>query len=81
MSILDIWDNYGHHFITLILNVRHGLPGYQPTDRFSDYLHPLNNPARAIEFSGDPVLTMQDWTSPMDSPVAAKTGTTDNFTG
>ncbi len=35
-----------------------------------------NNPARAIEFAGDDVLTMQDWDS---RPVAAKTGTTDNF--
>ncbi len=35
-----------------------------------------NNPARAIEFSGDPVLTMDDWDG---RPVAAKTGTTDNF--
>jgi membrane carboxypeptidase/penicillin-binding protein PbpC len=35
-----------------------------------------NNEARAIEFAGDPVLTMQDWDG---RPVAAKTGTTDNF--
>ena len=35
-----------------------------------------NNEARAIEFAGDNVLTMQDWDN---RQVAAKTGTTDNF--
>jgi membrane peptidoglycan carboxypeptidase len=75
-SILDIWDNYGQ-------NLYHYNPKHPPTSQvispqiaflMSSILS--NNPARAIEFSGDPVLTMQDWD---DRPVAAKTGTTDNF--
>src|SRR5260370_16606172 len=35
-----------------------------------------NKLGRASEFTGDNVVTMQDWD---DRPVAAKTGTTDNF--
>ncbi len=72
-GILDIWDNYGHH-----------LYHYNPkaTQVISQQIAFLissilsNNPARSIEFAGDNVLTMQDWD---DRPVAAKTGTTDNF--
>jgi membrane peptidoglycan carboxypeptidase len=75
-GILDIWDNYGHHLY-------HYDPKHPPASQvispqiaflMSSILS--NNPARAIEFSGDPVLTMQDWDG---RPVAAKTGTTDNF--
>ena len=75
-SILDIWDNYGH-------NLYHYDTKHPPASRvispqiaflMSSILS--NNPARAIEFAGDNVLTMQDWDG---RPVAAKTGTTDNF--
>src|SRR6266571_4683430 len=72
-SILDIWDNYGH-------NLYHYDP--KATQVISQQIAFLissilsNNQARAIEFGGDNVLTMQDWD---DRPVAAKTGTTDNF--
>src|SRR6266568_4078718 len=72
-SILDIWDNYGH-------NLYHYDP--KATQVISQQIAFLissilsNNQARAIEFAGDNVLTMQDWD---DRPVAAKTGTTDNF--
>src|SRR6266566_4541138 len=75
-GILDIWDNYGH-------NLYHYDPTHPPSARvISQQIAFLmssilsNNPARAIEFSGDPVLTMDDWDG---RPVAAKTGTTDNF--
>ncbi|MGZ3622745.1 MAG: transglycosylase domain-containing protein [Ktedonobacteraceae bacterium] len=72
-GILDIWDNYGNH-----------LYKYNPksTQVISQQIAFLissilsNNEARAIEFAGDNVLTMQDWDN---RPVAAKTGTTDNF--
>ncbi len=72
-GILDIWDNYGNH-----------LYHYNPkaTQVISQQIAFLissilsNNPARAIEFAGDNVLTMQDWDN---RQVAAKTGTTDNF--
>ncbi len=72
-SILDIWDNYGH-------NLYHYDP--KATQVISQQIAFLmssilsNNEARAIEFAGDNVLTMQDWDG---RPVAAKTGTTDNF--
>src|SRR6266566_2352341 len=72
-SVLDIWDNYGH-------NLYHYDP--KATQVISQQIAFLissilsNNQARAIEFAGDNVLTMQDWD---DRPVAAKTGTTDNF--
>ena len=75
-GILDIWDNYGHHLY-------HYDPTRPPSTRvispqiaflMSSILS--NNQARAIEFSGDPVLTMQDWDG---RDVAAKTGTSDNF--
>jgi membrane peptidoglycan carboxypeptidase len=75
-GILDIWDNYGHHMY-------HYDPTNPPATRvISQQIAFLmssilsDNPARAIEFAGDPVLTMQDWDN---RPVAAKTGTTDNF--
>jgi membrane peptidoglycan carboxypeptidase len=73
-SILDVWDNYGHHLYHY--NPPHGIPVISPQIAFLMSSILSDNPARAIEFSGDNVLTMQDWDS---RPVAAKTGTTDNF--
>lgn len=75
-GILDIWDNYGHHLYHY--DPMHP-PGVQVISKQIAFLISSilsDNPARAIEFSGDPVLTMQDWDS---RDVAAKTGTTDNF--
>jgi len=73
-GILDIWDNYGQHLYHY--NPPHGTPVISPQIAFLMSSILSNNQARAIEFAGDPVLTMQDWDN---RPVAAKTGTTDNF--
>jgi len=73
-GILDIWDNYGHHLYNYNPPTGARVISQQIAFLMSSILS--NNPARAIEFAGDPVLTMQDWDG---RPVAAKTGTTDNF--
>ncbi len=74
-GILDIWDNYGHHLYHY--DPPHGIPVISPQIAFLMSSILSNNQARAIEFAGDNVLTMQDdWDN---RPVAAKTGTTDNF--
>lgn len=75
-NILDIWDNYGH-------NLYHYDPSHPNGSRvFSEQINFLmtnmlsDNYARRYEFQGLNTLTMQDWNN---QPVAAKTGTTDNF--
>ena len=75
-SILDIWDNYGHHLYHYDTMHPRASQVISPQIAFLISSILSNNPARAIEFAGDNVLTMQDWD---DRPVAAKTGTTDNF--
>jgi membrane peptidoglycan carboxypeptidase len=75
-GILDIWDNYGHHLYHYNPAHPSGARVISPQIAFLMSSILSNNEARAIEFSGDPVLTMQDWDG---RPVAAKTGTTDNF--
>jgi membrane peptidoglycan carboxypeptidase len=79
-GILGIWDNYGHQ-----------LYQYDPSKAGTRVLSPqvsflvtstLTNEAdRSLEFSGDHVLSMWDWTLPDGThpDVAAKTGTTDSF--
>jgi membrane peptidoglycan carboxypeptidase len=73
-GILDIWDNYGHQLYHY--HTPQGIPVISPQIAFLMSSILSDNPARAIEFAGDNVLTMQDWDN---RPVAAKTGTTDNF--
>ena len=75
--VLDIWDNYGHpiyHFDAAhpqTSRVISAQIAYMMSSMLED------NQARALEFSGDLVLTtQQDWDS---RPVAAKTGTTEGF--
>lgn len=75
-NILDIWDNYGH-------NLYHYDTGHPNTARvISPQINFLltnmlsDNFARRFEFQGIHTLTMDDWTN---QPVAAKTGTTDQF--
>ena len=80
-SILDIWDNYGH-------NLYHYNPTHPPTVRvlspqiaymMTSVLTDEN--ARAAEFGNDHVLSFNDWDPTYTvHQVAAKTGTTDNFT-
>lgn len=75
-NILDIWDNYGH-------NLFHYDPAHPNSTRvLSQQINFLitnmlsDNFARRFEFQGIHTLTMDDWTN---QPVAAKTGTTDQF--
>jgi len=75
-GILDIWDNYGHHLYHYDPTHPPGAQVISPQIAFLMSTILSDNPARAIEFAGDPVLTMQDWDN---RPVAAKTGTTENF--
>lgn len=75
-NILDIWDNYGH-------NLYHYDPAHPNATRvLSQQINFLitnmlsDNYARRFEFQGIHTLTMDDW---LNQPVAAKTGTTDQF--
>ena len=80
-SILDIWDNYGH-------NLYHYDPTHPPAIRVISpqiaYLMTsvlTDENARAAEFGNDHVLSFNDWDPTYTvHQVAAKTGTTDNFT-
>jgi membrane peptidoglycan carboxypeptidase len=79
-GILGIWDNYGHQLYQYD-------PGKAGTRVLSPQISYLvtstltNESDRALEFSGDHVLSMWDWTLPDGThpDVAAKTGTTDSF--
>lgn len=75
-GILDIWDNYGHNLYHYDPNKLPTSPVISPQIAFLMSSILQDNQARALEFAGDPVLTMQDWDN---RPVAAKTGTTENF--
>jgi membrane peptidoglycan carboxypeptidase len=75
-GILDIWDNYGHHLYHYDPIHPSSVQVVSPQIAFLMSTILSDNPARAIEFAGDPVLTMQDWDN---RAVAAKTGTTENF--
>ncbi|HEX7734993.1 MAG TPA: transglycosylase domain-containing protein [Ktedonobacteraceae bacterium] len=79
-GILGVWDNYGHQLYKYD-------PGKAGTRVISKQISFLINKtlsdetARALEFPGDHVLSMWDWTLPDGThpDVAAKTGTTDSF--
>src|SRR6266702_1471991 len=75
-SVLDIWDNYGHNLYHY--DTKHPRASQIISQQIAFLISSIlsNNQARAIEFAGDNVHTMQDWD---DRAVAAKTGTTDNF--
>src|SRR6266487_1279313 len=75
-GVLDIWDNYGHNLYHY--DTKHPPASQIISPQIAFLMSSIlsNNEARAIEFAGDNVLTMQDWDG---RPVVAKTGTTDNF--
>jgi membrane peptidoglycan carboxypeptidase len=80
-SVLDIWDNYGHHLYHYDPTHPHGVQVISPQISYMMTSMLSDEPARAIEFSGDHELSMYDWNA-MDGgnhQVAAKTGTTDSF--
>jgi membrane peptidoglycan carboxypeptidase len=80
-SILDIWDNYGHHLYHFDPTHPGGVQVISPQIAYLMTSILSDEPARAIEFSGDHVLSMYDWQQAdgQKHEVAAKTGTTDNF--
>lgn len=79
-GVLSIWDNYAHELY-------HYDPSKVGTRVLSKQVSFLmtstlsNENARSLEFAGDHVLSMWDWTLPDGThpDVAAKTGTTDSF--
>jgi membrane peptidoglycan carboxypeptidase len=80
-SILDIWDNYGHHLYHYDPTHPNGAQVISPQIAYLMTSILSDEPARALEFSGDHVLSMYDWdrADGKQHEVAAKTGTTDNF--
>jgi membrane peptidoglycan carboxypeptidase len=83
-GILDIYDNYGHylyHYDTS-LSHRDGGQAISPQIAFMITSILKDESARYPEFENDHVLSMWDQTLPDGThpEVAAKTGTTDNFT-
>jgi membrane peptidoglycan carboxypeptidase len=81
-GILDIWDNYGHHLYHYDTLHPHGGQAISPQIAFMITSILKDESARFPEFENDHVLSMWDqWLSDGTHPeVAAKTGTTDNFT-
>ncbi len=89
-GILDIWDNYGHRLYHYDTAHPDGGPAISPQIAFMITSILKDENARHPEFLNDHVLSMWDKTSlPNGQPlpgglsypeVAAKTGTTDNFT-
>ncbi len=80
-SVLDIWDNYGHHLYHFDPTHPNGVQVISPQIAYLMTSILSDEPARAIEFTGDHVLSMFDWQQAdgQKHEVAAKTGTTDNF--
>ncbi len=80
-GILDIWDNYGNHLYHYDPTHPDGVQVISPQIAYLMTSILSDEPARALEFSGDHVLSMYDWNQAdgKHHVVAAKTGTTDNF--
>jgi len=80
-GILDIWDNYGNHLYHYDPTHPNGVQVISPQIAYLMTSILSDEPARALEFSGDHVLSMYDWQQAdgKQHVVAAKTGTTDNF--
>ncbi|HVU70542.1 MAG TPA: transglycosylase domain-containing protein [Ktedonobacteraceae bacterium] len=79
-GVLNIWDNYGHQ----LYHYDPSKVGARVLSKQVSYLITStlsNESARALEFEGDHVLSMWDWTlaDGTHPDVAAKTGTTDSF--
>ncbi len=89
-GILDIWDNYGNHLYHYDTSRPDGGQAISPQIAFMITSILKDESARFPEFENDHVLSMWDQTTqPNGQPlpdglqypeVAAKTGTTDNFT-
>jgi len=80
-SILDIWDDYGHNLYHFDPTHPNGMQVISPQIAYLMTSILSDEPARAIEFAGDHVLSMYDWEQAdgQKHEVAAKTGTTDDF--
>ena len=80
-SVLDIWDNYGHHLYHFDPAHPGGVQVISPQVAYLMTSILKDEQARAGEFSTDHDLSMWDWTLPDGThpEVAAKTGTTDSF--
>ena len=81
-GILDIYDNYGHHLYHYDTTRPNGGQAISPQIAFMLTSILKDERARYPEFLNDHVLSMWDQTLPDGThpEVAAKTGTTDNFT-
>lgn len=80
-NILDIWDNYGHNLYHYDPQHPNGSAVLSPQISYLVTSTISNPDARSIEFNGDTLLNMRDWTLADGShpDVAAKTGTSDFF--
>src|SRR6266852_171256 len=80
-TILDIWDNYGHNLYHFDPTHPNGVQVISPQIAYLMTSILSDEPARAIEFTGDHVLSMYDWEQAdgQKHELAAKTGTTDDF--
>lgn len=80
-SVLDIWDNYGHHLYHFDPAHAGGVQVISPQIAYLMTSILKDEQARAGEFLNDHDLSMWDWTLPDGThpEVAAKTGTTDSF--
>ncbi len=80
-SILDIWDNYGHNLYHFDPGHPHAIRVISPQIAYLVTSMLTDENARAAEFGNDHVLSFNDWDPTYTvHQVAAKTGTTDNFT-
>jgi membrane peptidoglycan carboxypeptidase len=80
-NVLDIWDNYGRQLYHFDPNHPEATRVLSPQIAFLVTSTLDNEAARSIEFPGDTLLPLNDWTLPNGShpQAAAKTGTTDSF--
>lgn len=80
-SILDIWDNYGHHLYHYDPTHPQGVQVLSPQLTYVLTSVLSDEASRAFEFENDHELSMWDWQAVDNQThdVAAKTGTTENF--
>jgi membrane peptidoglycan carboxypeptidase len=80
-SILDIWDNYGHHLYHYDTAHPQAVQVLSPQITYMLTSVMSDEASRAFEFENDHELSMWDWQAVdgQTHDVAAKTGTTENF--
>jgi membrane peptidoglycan carboxypeptidase len=80
-SILDIWDNYGHHLYHYDTSHPKAVQVLSPQITYMLTSVLSDEASRAFEFQNDHELSMWDWQAVdgQTHDVAAKTGTTENF--